>query len=136
MANWLLSNLVRKSAIDVQIYEKDGVVISLEEGYVWVQWSCESETRPQIDLNNNKGFLISEVNDNWEIDEMGDSAWVTWNFPEGLTANEQERIQEAWAESYNDAMDDLGWERIDGQQWLHGPLKLINQTTGEEWRGE
>ena len=30
---------------------------------------------------------------------------------------------------------DRGWDLVASEHWIHGPLRLSNEETGEEWEG-
>ena len=136
MAIWTIRNLYKKEAVERQFWIKDGLVITKDEGFRWGTWQCESDTQPDIDLDNPDGFQPSDSDLDWEMVDMDDGSWVTWNFPEDMEEEEQERIQNLWDEDFFEGMENDGWELDETEYWIFGPLKLTNTDTKEEWHGE
>ncbi len=136
MAIWKIQNYHKKNAVERQFWSKNGVVITKDEGFRWGTWTCESDTRPDIDLKNSNGWEVLSDDVDWEIEEMVDGCWVEWNFPDDMDEEEQERIQELWDEDYFDGMEADGWSNDDTEYWIYGPLQLTNEDTGEEFTGE
>ena len=52
MATWKITNLHKKNAVERQFWTKDGVTVTKDEGFRWGTWSCESDEKPDIDLDN------------------------------------------------------------------------------------
>ena len=136
MAIYTIRNLYKKEAVERQFWKKDQQVIVKDEGFRWGTWQCESDERPNIDLNNPDGFEPASSDVDWEIVEMEDGSWVTWNFPDDIDLDEQERIQNLWDENFFEGLEDDGWVLNDTEFWIFGPIKLINADTNEEWNGE
>lgn len=136
MATWVISNLYKKNAIEVQSFIKSGVVIKKTEGYRWGSWYCESDHMPDIDLENDDGYNLSYTDYDWELTEMDDGCWLTWDFPDTMSDEEREEIEEAWNEDFFEGLEKLGWIDHDTEFWITGPVKLVNEDTGEEFTGE
>lgn len=136
MAIWKIQNLHKKNAVERQFWVKDGVVVSKDEGFRWGTWTCESDVKPDIDLNNPDGYEVGVSEYDWELDNMDDGCWVEWNFPTEMDEEEQERIQALWDENWYEGMEEDGWYNEDTECWLYGPLVLTNEDTGEEFQGE
>lgn len=136
MATWKLTNAYKKSAVERQFWRKGDVIISHDTGYRWGWWTCESEEKPDIDLNNPDGYELFCADQEWEMEEMTDGCWSEWQFPDDMSEEEQERIQELWDENWFDGMEEDGWIADDCEHWIYGPLRLVNETTGEEFVGE
>ena len=92
MATWQLSTASKKNAVEKQYWYKEGVTIIREEGYRWGTFSCESDEQPDIDLENDDGYDLSNSEYDWELDTLDDGCWVEWDFPEDMDEEEQERI--------------------------------------------
>lgn len=136
MATWKITNASKKNAIEVQYWTKDGVTVKKTEGYRWGVWTCESDDEPDIDLDNPDGYQIGFDDYEWEMEEMMDGSWMEWEFPEDMSEEEQQEIQEAWDENQYEGVEELGWYNEDTEHWIHGPIKLINEDTGEEKEGD
>ena len=132
MATWQLSTEYKKNAIEVQLWYKDGVAIKRVEGYRWGTFSCESDERPDIDLRNEgDGYELADYD--WELGSLDDGCWADWEYPTDFPIEERTKIEEAWDNEWYDGMEALGWSNDDTEYWFQGPLKLVNQDTGEEF---
>jgi len=136
MAIWKITNLHKKSAVERQFWTKDGMTVIKEEGFRWGVWSCESDERPDIDLDNPDGWEQYSQDQDWEMEEMIDGSWVEWTWPEDMDEEERERIESLWDEEYFEGLEDDGWTLDETEYWIFGPLKLTNEDTGEEWHGK
>ena len=135
MATWKLTNLHKKSAVERQFWVKDGVIVTKDEGFRWGTWYCESDERPDIDLDNPDGYEVTATDYDWEMEEMIDGNWVDWTWPDDMDEAEQERVQALWDEDYYEGMEEDGWSNDDTEHWIYCPLKLTNEDTGEEFHG-
>jgi hypothetical protein len=133
MAVWRLSTHYKKSAVEKQLWYKDGVTISKEEGYRWGTFYCESDEMPDVDLANPDGYELYGYD--WELDSLDDGCWVDWNWPADMTEEQQDEIMDAWNEDFSDGLENLGWSNDDTEYWFHGPLIMTNETTGEVFSG-
>jgi len=133
MAVWRLSTHYKKSAVEKQLWYKDGVTISKEEGYRWGTFYCESDEMPDVDLANPDGYEVYGYD--WELDSLDDGCWVEWNWPADMTEEQQDEIMDAWNEDFSDGLENLGWSNDDTEYWFHGPLLMTNETTGEVFSG-
>jgi len=136
MATWKITNQYKKNAVERQFWSKDGVTVIKDEGFRWGTWTCESDERPDVDLENPDGYELMATDYEWEMEEMIDGSWVEWTFPDDMDEEEQERIQALWDEDYFDGLEGDGWYNDDTEHWIYGPITLTNVDTGEEWNGE
>jgi hypothetical protein len=132
MAVWELSTEYKKNAIEVQLWYKDGVTIKRIEGYRWGTFYCESDEHPDIDLRNEgDGYELADYD--WELDSLDDGCWADWEFPDSMSEEERNKIEEAWDNEWYEGVEALGWSQDDTEYWFQGPLKLVNKDTGEEF---
>lgn len=134
MATWKISNYEKKNAVEICYFLKDNVVIKMEQGYRWGNWTCESDERPDIDLKNEEGYEVFGDYD-WEIWDMEDGCWVDWTFPNDMSEQERERFMEIWDNDYYEGLENEGWINYETEYWIFGPLLLTNEDTGESWNG-
>lgn len=127
MAIWTLKTLHKKSAIEKQFWCKNGKVIIREEGYRWGEFYCESDDQPEIDLKNPDDYTLSETDYDWELTSLDDGCWADWTFPDDMTEEEQEEIENAWNEDYFEGLEELGWSCDDTEYILQGPLELSDE---------
>ena len=135
MARWQITNRHKKSAVERQFWHQDGREFIKEEGYRWGTWECESDERPDIDLDNPDGYELTVTDYDWEMVDMIDGSWVDWTFKDGFDEEEQEQIQALWDEEYFEGLENQGWFVDETEQWIFGPITLRNLDTGEEWHG-
>jgi hypothetical protein len=133
MARWQIQNYQKKNAVERQLWHKDDQVLIKEEGYRWGIWECESDTKPDIDLDNPDGW---ESTDEWEFVEMIDGCWIDWVYPKNMTEEEQEQLMEIYDNDWYEGLENEGWYHHDTEIYLYGPLHLTNKDSGEEWHGE
>ena len=132
MAIWKLTNYHKKNAVEKQFWVKDGITVIKEEGFRWGVWTCESEDRPDIDLDNPDGYELMSTDYDWEMEDMDDGCWVEWAFPDDMPEEEQERLQEFLDENGSYALEDEeGWSLSDTEVWVWGPL-VVTDDEGNE----
>ena len=124
MTTWKLSTASKKNAVEKQYWTKEGVTIIREEGYRWGTFYCESDEQPDIDLDNEDGYDLTNSDYDWELDNLDDGCWIEWDFPEDMSEEEQERIQALWEEDYFEGLEGDGWVNDDTEYWFYGPLEL------------
>jgi hypothetical protein len=136
MTTWKITNATKKNAVEIQFWTKNGVTVKKVEGYRWGTWFCDSDEQPDIDLNNPDGYELGFADYDWEMEEMIDGSWMEWEFPDELSQEERDAIEAAWDENWYEGMEELGWYNEETEQWIYGPIKLINEDTGEEFEGK
>lgn len=134
MTTWILTTQHKKNAVERSFWYKDGKKIVQEQGFRWGKFYCESDEQPDIDLKNPDGYEISGYD--WELDSLDDGCWAEWEWPEGMSEEEQDKIMDAWNEDFYDGMEALGWSNDDTEYVFYGPLQLENEATGEVFQGE
>jgi len=133
MATWKLSTDYKKNAIERQFWYKDGKMIIREDGYRWGIFTTESDEKPNIDLHNEHGYEIGEDDYEWELWSLEDGCWADWEYPDEMTDEEREEIENAWDDDFYEGVENLGWSNDDTEYTLQGPLRLTNVETGEEF---
>ena len=136
MATWKISNYHKKNAVERTIWTKDGTLIIKDEGFRWGHWTCESNERPNVDLNNPDGYELMATDYDWEMDEMIDGSWQEWTWADNIDEQERERIQSVWDDELYEGMESDGWIHEDTEHWIFGPIELTNVDTGEAFHGE
>ena len=124
MTTWKLSTASKKNAVEKQYWTKEGVTIIREEGYRWGTFYCESDEQPDVDLDNEDGYDLTNSDYDWELQSLDDGCWIEWDFPEDMSEEEQERIQALWEEDYFEGLEGDGWVNDDTEYLFYGPLEL------------
>lgn len=136
MATWKISNYHKKNAVEVQHWQKDGKHFTYSEGFRWGSFTCESDTKPEVDLKNEHGWEPYAEDVEWDFDLFDDGCWGEFDFIGEWTDEEKEEIEELWEEEGYSGLEEAGWLNDDTEYFLHGPLQLENIDTGESWNGE
>ncbi len=134
MAVYTLSTLYKKSAEERTFWCKDGLTIVRIEGFRWGTFTGEFDQAPDLDLNNPDGIeMYSE--DGWELDSLNDGSYADWEWPDGMSDDERERLDQIWSEDSYEGFESDGWINDETECWFFGPLELSNTDTQEVWRG-
>lgn len=146
MAKWNLMPKYKKSIQEIEFWTKDGKVIQYS---VWwrggnVILNTATDERPEIDLENadDDGLDVYSLADgeiilDVEMDGFWDGDSSEWLANSSdVTEEELQEVKDAWEDSWSEGVENLGWEQDDNEVYFHGPLRLVNETTGEEFTGE
>ena len=136
MAIWTLKTIHKKSAVEKQFWYKDGKTVIRYEGYRWGEFYCENDEQPEIDLANPDEYNLSDSDYDWELASLDDGCWVEWEYPDDMTEEEQEEIENAWEEEFYEGMEELGWSNDDTEYILQGPLELSDEEGNVVGSGE
>lgn len=141
MATWNLSPQYKKSAVEKMFFYKDGMIISIEQGFRWANFTVESDERPLTDeeLKNEDGYELGCIDndESWEMQDMTDGCWLEITREnDKVTDEELEKFEAAWEEDGYCGVEDIGWSNDDTEYFYYGPLCLTNEDTGEEFKGE
>lgn len=140
MATWNLSPQYKKSAVEKMFFYKDGMIISIEQGFRWANFTVESDERPLTDeeLKNEDGYELGCIDNDecWEMQDMTDGCWLDITREnDKVTDDEFEKFEAAWEEDGYNGVEDIGWSNDDTEYFYFGPLCLTNEDTGEEFTG-
>ena len=123
MTTFKLSTKYKKSITEKQFWTKDGKTIIYSTGWRWGYARYDDEPDVDMNLEDNEEVNIYDLGD--VIDHsFDDGCWADWEFPDDMDEEEQEQIQEAYDEDYDDGLYELGWECNDTEVWFSGPLEL------------
>ena len=124
MATWVLKTLDKKSVEETEFWTKDGKTIKRITGFRWGTVYCESDERPDIDLSNPDGLEVFATDYDFELDNLDDGWYVDVEYPEDMSDEERERMDELWNEDSYDGWEGDGWTNDDTETWFYGPLSL------------
>lgn len=127
MTVWHLSSRSKKSIVEKEYFEKDGYKITHQCDYRAGLWSCESASRPDINLDNPDGLDILRAANTWETIDIFDCISDEWILDEALSSEEQDEILEILEEQGISGIDELGWISVGAELWVYGRLSLINK---------
>ena len=127
MATWVLTTLEKKNVVETEFWSKDGKTIKRSTGFRWGTVYCESDERPDIDLANPEGLEVFATDYDFELDNLDDGHYCDIEYPDDMSEEEQERMDELWDEDSYSAWEEEGWSNDDTETWFHGPLNLEQQ---------
>lgn len=136
MARWQISNYYKKNVVDRQFWHNDDREFVRDEGYRWGTWECESDERPDIDLDNPDGYELTATEYDWDLVDMLDGSWSEWTYDISFDQEEKDLLEAAWDELGYEGLENLGYMMNESEQWIYGPILLKNLDTGEEWHGK
>jgi len=127
MATWVLTTAEKKNVEEIEFWHKDGKIIKRTTGFRWGTVYCESDERPNIDLENPDGLEVFATDYDFELDNLDDGHYCDVEYPDDMSEEEQERMDELWDEDSYSAWEEEGWSNDDTETWFHGPLDLEQQ---------
>jgi len=127
MATWVLTTTEKKNVEEIEFWYKDGKIIKRTTGFRWGTVYCESDERPDIDLENPDGLEVFATDYDFELDNLDDGHYCDVEYPDDMSEEEQERMDELWDEDSYSAWEEEGWSNDDTETWFHGPLDLEQQ---------
>ena len=134
MPTWKITNSDKKNAVERQFWTRDGQTVVREDCFRWGTWTCESDTKPDIDLVNESGFEVwSGDGYDWQMEEMVDGCWTEITYPDDMPEEEREKWNDAWEENSEEGVELLGWVLDENEYWIYGPIELTNLDTGKTY---
>lgn len=124
MARWMLKTLEKKNVEEITTWSKGDLTITRTEWFRWGEWMVDQPDRPEVDTDNADGYDVYGSGIDWELVDMVDGVSLWWGFPGSVDEEEQERIRELFDEEGYQGMEDDGWEHMDTEIILHGPLAV------------
>ena len=133
MAYWTVSTKDKKSVEEHELWQKDDMVIRRISGFRWGTWTVEtSDDKPPVfeQLDGPSGDAVNMYDyfedniENIEL-EMLDDGWygdVIW--PDDMSDEERERLEELWEEDGYSGWEEDGWINYETECWASGPLEV------------
>lgn len=148
MANWRVSTYFKKSVEEHEHYTKDNQTIVRKTGFRGATFYVETtdENPPEFEFDfvpggdgrkdsiNMYDCCVNNI-ESVELDNMWDGCWEDIVFPEDMSDEEQEELQERFDESsvYEVLEDEEGWSQSETEAWIWGPI-LIEDEAGNQVR--
>lgn len=126
MPTWTLRPIEKKNIEEKSFFTKDDQTICRIEWYRWASWKLESDQRPDIDLDNPDGYDVYGSGLDWDLLDMTDGVSVEWEFPNDMDEEERIRIEEIYADDGYSGLEEVGWDNIDTEVFIYGPLELTS----------
>jgi hypothetical protein len=114
MATWKIEPTWKKSLIERMHYHKDDKTITIETGWRWGEFTCETEDDEPPEIN--AGDDLYSCGYDVEMQECTDGCWEEHEF-EGFTEDEEEEMRE-W-------LDENSWMDLEEEGWSQGDCEMI-----------
>jgi len=125
---WVLKTLEKKNVTQVERWFNDeGDSFTMSIGWRW--GTATYDNKPDIDEEDQSEedqvnvYSVGDVNG---VD-LDDGCWDEWEFSEGISEEERERIQEKYNEEGGMALEEEGWYCDDYDVYFAGPLELTEE---------
>ena len=145
MAFFTLATAWKKSASNLEVWEKDGKEIRIEEAFRFgsVELETEGDDIPVIDFQNENDldpFVDLDEDENKVIEvqpgDMDDQVYYEITFSDNVDEDEQEELREFIADEGVIELENDGWIQMSLDTTFVGPLVLLDADGNEIGRGE
>jgi hypothetical protein len=126
MVKYKISTEYKKSIVEVNFWYKDGMTIRRETGWRW-----GSGDVILVDNDEEENFLAAVQSEEvdvydyeFELDSLDDGCWEDVEYPEDMSEEERERLDELWNDEPHEGWENEGWSLDDAELWFTGPIKL------------
>jgi hypothetical protein len=142
MAVWKVSTYYKKSCEEHEHYHKDGQTIIRKTGFRWASFvvTTSDDNPPEFEFdfvpggNDAKDSInlydccVNNIEE-CELDGMFDGCWEDFEFPEDMSEEEKERLEELISENgvYEALEDQEGWSLDDTEAWVWGPISISDE---------
>lgn len=131
MSRWILTNKHKKNCLEKEFWkhpDHDQLIVH-EILWRWGTFYCESDEMPEVDLENDDGFAVYDSD--FETDSLDDGCWEEWSWPDSVSEEERQRLEELWNEDGYSAWEDAGIELFDSEIILMGSLELTEEKSSQ-----
>jgi hypothetical protein len=119
---WRVSTREKKSVTQIETYTHFGLTATREVGWRWGRWKYD--TKPDLSIykedDQHDVYDFGEVTDS----DLDDGCWAEWNWPEEVSAEERERLEEIYDEEGDEGLEDADWSFEDTETFVTGPLDV------------
>ena len=119
---WRVSTREKKSVTQIETYTHFGLTATREVGWRWGSWKYD--TKPDLSIykedDQHDVYDFGEVTDS----DLDDGCWAEWNWPEEVSAEERERLEEIYDEEGDEGLEDADWSFEDTETFVTGPLDV------------
>lgn len=132
MATWKVSTTQKKSVEEHELWQKNDMVIRVINGYRWGTWTVETEDDDPPELDQTEGPGADAVNMydcgyDTELVSLDDGWYGDIIWPDDMSDDERERLQEIWDEDWSAGWEAEGWTQYDTECWASGELEITKE---------
>ena len=126
MAVYRVSTQDKKCVEEREIWTKGSDVIVRITGFRWgtVHLTTEGDEELGIDANNADGVNVYDCGHDCDLDSLDDGWLSDTEWPQSMSQEERDRLQELWEEDAYDAWETEGWYNSETECWFHGSLDI------------
>jgi hypothetical protein len=132
MANWRVSPVNKKSTEEVEIWVKDDQTIrrtTVFRGATFYVETIDDEMPEDLDPDNPNGvnmydYFSDNAENGAELESMWDGCYVEVEWPEDMSQEERDRLEELWELDSYSAWEDDGWMNNETECWFYGPIEI------------
>ena len=145
MAFFTLTTAWKKSVSNLEVWEKDGKEIRIEEAFRFgsVELETEGDDVPVIDFQNENDldpFVDLDEDENKVVEvqsgDLDDQVYYEITFSDNVDEDEQEELREFISDEGANELESEGWTRVSLDTTFVGPLVLLDADGNEIGRGE
>ena len=129
MATYEVSARYKKSTVETEywVHSTDrNKTFEKELGWRWGRFTVDlsEEDLEALDTEDDNGEFYPYGYENCELLECTDGCWEDWSFSEAITDEERDEILDAYAEDYEEGLEELGYVLTDTEVVIQGPIDL------------
>lgn len=145
MALFTLTTAWKKSVSNLEVWEKDGKEIRIEEAFRFgsVELETEGDDVPVIDFQNENDldpFVDLDEDENKVVEvqpgDLDDQVYYEITFSDNVDEDEQEELREFISDEGANELEGEGWTRVSLDTTFVGPLVLKDEEGNEIGSGE
>lgn len=130
MTYWTVTTEQKKSVEEHELWQKDDMVIRRITGFRWGKFcvTTEDDEPPELDQFDGPGGDAVNMHDcgyDTEMESMDDGWYGDVIWPDAMSQEEQDLLEELWEEEYYDGWEGQGWSQYETEVWFSGPLEII-----------
>lgn len=131
MSKWYVTNSFKKTVETHDLWEKDGMMIRRITVWRTGSWLVETsdDNEPQFDLVGHvwavdmNCYFENNVVD-IQLDELSDGCSDDVIWPDDISSEERERLEQLWEEDPVFAWEEDGWDNTDTECWVYGGFEI------------
>ena len=116
-----VSNAEKKQVTEIEIWKKGDQFLKRVHGWRWGTWLIEDRAELD-DYDPDEGVDMNCIEG--EMLDLDDGQYEEWEYPEGMSTEDQDAIQAAWEEDWHEGITNLGWDEWETEVWVRGPLDI------------
>jgi hypothetical protein len=117
--SYKIEPLEKKSVIQTTTYKKGDDVISREETYRW-GYAVVNTSKNM----NTKSNEITVTDYDFIEHSYEDGTSLFWDFPQDMSDEEREAIENTYQDDGDDGLEELGWIYINNEDRILAPFKI------------